>query len=76
MPEKQAGTFATCGNGSRYDHSAAAAAEILDLHCDPSQPKAIRFGRILFTILEAMNRAEQELKGVEHERSSGRTGPG
>jgi hypothetical protein len=64
MPEKQAGPFATCGNGPRYDHSAAAAAEIINFHFDPSQPKAIRFGRILFTILEAMNRAESELAGA------------
>ena len=74
MPKKQAGPFATCGNGPRYDHSAAAAAEILNL--DPSQPKAIRFGRILFTILEAMNRADEELRGNEHGRYGNDTGPG
>jgi hypothetical protein len=52
------------GNGPRYDHSALAAAEILQL--DPSQPKAILFGQILFTVLEAMNRADEELQGIEH----------
>ncbi len=62
MPDEQAGNFATKGNGPRYDYSAAAAAEILNLHFDPSQPKAVLFGRILFTILEAMNRAEDELR--------------
>jgi hypothetical protein len=63
MGDKQAGEFATNGNGPRYDYSAAAAAEILNLHFDPSQPKAVLFGRILFTILDAMNRAESELAG-------------
>jgi hypothetical protein len=76
MPEKQAGPFATFGNGPRYDHSAAAAAEIINLHFDPSEPKAIRFGRILFTVLEAMYRADEELRGNEHERYGNDTGPG
>ena len=67
MTEEQAGPFATCGNGARYDHSAAAAAEILNLHLDPSQPKAVLFGRILFTVLEAMNRAEADLNGFRWE---------
>jgi len=49
------------GNGPRYDWSAAAAAEILNLHFDPSQPKAVLFSRILYTILNAMYRAEEEL---------------
>ncbi len=70
MPEDQAGQFATRGNGPRYDYSAAAAAEILNLHFDPSQPKAVLFGRILFTILEAMNRAaEDELREIRWEPS-------
>ncbi len=64
MPDEAIGKFVTRGNGARYDHSAAAALEIINQHCDPSQPKAIRFGRILFTILEAMNRAEDELSGI------------
>ncbi len=55
------GQFPTRGNSPRYDYSAAAAAEILNLHFDPSQPKAVLFGRILFTILNAMNLAEEEL---------------
>ena len=48
-------------NGPRYDWSEAAAAEILNLHFDPSQPKAVLFGRILYAILNAMYRAEEEL---------------
>ena len=69
MTEEQPGNFATNGNGPRYDHSAAAAAEILNLHFDPSQPKAVLFGRILFTILAAMNRAEDEVRELRWEPS-------
>jgi hypothetical protein len=69
MPNNQWPEFATCGNGPRYDHSAAAAAEILNRHFDSTQPKAVLFGRILFTILEAMNRAEEELRGIRWEPS-------
>ena len=43
-------------NGPFYDWAAAAAAEIVNL-TDPNQPKAERFGRILFVILEAMRSA-------------------
>jgi hypothetical protein len=68
MPEVDRGEFVIDpGNGPRYDHSAAA--EILNLHLDPSQPKAVLFGRILFTILDAMNRAEAELDGARREPS-------
>jgi hypothetical protein len=70
MPENQWAEFATSGNGPRYDYSAAAAAEILNLHFDSLQPKAVLFGRILFTILNAMNRAEDELKAARSEPSS------
>ena len=49
-------------NGPRYDWSAKAAAEIINLHIDPAQPKAQQFGRILFTILNAMYRADDELR--------------
>lgn len=52
---------ASIGNGPRYDFSAAAAAEILNLHFDPSQPKPVLYGRIVATILNAMNLAEAEL---------------
>lgn len=48
-------------NGPRYDMASAATAEILNLHFDPFQPKAVLYGRILFTILSAMYRAEEEL---------------
>jgi|GEM_PF-6056932 hypothetical protein len=69
MSEEHPPAFPTRGNGPRYDHSAAAAAEILNLHFDTSQPKAILYGRILFTILNAMNRAEQELERAKWEPS-------
>ena len=70
MPEDYHSEFVIdAGNGPRYDYSAAAAAEILNLHFDPSQPKAVLFGRILFTILNAMNLAEAELRGTGWEFS-------
>lgn len=70
MPEDHQREFVVgAGSGPRYDYSAAAAAEILNLHFDPSQPKAVLFGRILFTILNAMNMAEDELRGTGWEPS-------
>jgi hypothetical protein len=56
------------GNGPKYDYSAAAAAEILNLHFDPSLPKSVLFGRIQSTILSAM-------EAVDEERSRGRWEP-
>ena len=50
------------GNGPRYDWSAKAAAEIINLHIDATHPKAVVYGRILFTILNAMYRADDELR--------------
>jgi hypothetical protein len=47
--------------GPRYHRAAAAAAEILNLHFDPSKPKAELFGKILFTILAAMYAADEDL---------------
>jgi hypothetical protein len=55
------------GNGPRYFYSAAAAAEILNLHFDPSEPKAVLYGRILFTILNAMYQADEELNAIRWE---------
>jgi hypothetical protein len=51
-----AGASTRVRRGSKYDYGAAAAAEILNLHFDPSQPKAVLFGRIL----RAMDAAEAE----------------
>ena len=65
-PDEHAAVL-TGGNGPRYDYSAAAAAEILNLHFDPSQPKAVLYGRILFTILNAMYLADAELNRVRFE---------
>lgn len=53
--------------GPRYHYSAAAAAEILNLHFDSSQPKAVLFSRILSTILNAMHMAEEELHAARLE---------
>jgi hypothetical protein len=49
------------GNGPKYDWSAAATAEIMNLHLHSDAPTAVVFGRILFTILEAMDKADAEL---------------
>lgn len=67
MPGDQRPEFAACEGGPRYDYSAAAAAEILNLHFDSSQPKSVLFSRILFTILNAMNMAEAELSRARFE---------
>lgn len=56
--------------GPRYHYSAAAAAEILNLHFDATEPKAVLFSRILQTILNAMLLAEEELKARTQEPSS------
>lgn len=53
-------------NGPRYDWSAAAAAEILNLHFQADEPKAVIYGRILFTILNAMYKAEAEISGLRY----------
>lgn len=68
MPEQPEG-FPTRGNGPRYDWSARAAAEVLNLHLDSSQSKTVLFGRILYTILNAMYRAEEELGAARWEPS-------
>jgi hypothetical protein len=57
----------TSGNGPRYDHSAAAAAEILQF-VDSTQPNALLFGKILFSILRALYNAEAELNQGKPER--------
>jgi hypothetical protein len=47
-------------DGPRYRRAAEATAEILNLHFDPSRPKAELFGKILFTILAAIYAAEED----------------
>lgn len=54
------------GNGPRYDWSAAAAAEILNLHIGKDDPKAVLFGKILFIILNSMEKAEEEISGIRY----------
>ena len=64
------------GQSPRYHRSAQAAAEILNLHLDPSKPKAELFGKnlyaympkaeifglIQFCIFRAMDAAEDDLR--------------
>jgi hypothetical protein len=69
MSEDNRAEYATSGNGPRYDYSAAAAAEIIHLHLDSSVEKTILFSRILFTILRAMDMAEEELARARWEPS-------
>ena len=51
-----------CENGPKYDNAARAAAEIVNL-LNPSEPKAVQYGRILFTILHAMYAADDGVTG-------------
>lgn len=69
MPEDEWAQFVTSGHGPRYDYSSSAAAEILNLHFDSSQPKAVLFSKILFTILSAMQCAEEALQEARFEPS-------
>ena len=69
MSEEHPAEFSTSGNGPKYDYSAAAAAEILNLHFDPSQPKSVLHQRIMSTILNAWNLAEEELARARWEPS-------
>jgi hypothetical protein len=61
MVESDAGQFATSGNGPRYDWAAKVSAEIINCHLDSKESKVVLFGKILFIILSAMDRAEEEL---------------
>ena len=45
------------GESPRYRRAAEAAAEIVNLHVDADVAPAVRFSRILFTILAAMDLA-------------------
>ncbi len=47
-------------NGPRHFHASRAAAEIVNL-LNLSEPKAVQFGRVLYTILHAMYEAEGDL---------------
>jgi hypothetical protein len=55
--------------GPRYHHAGAAAAEILNLHFDPSKPKAELFGKILFTNLAAIYAADEDVHASRFEPS-------
>lgn len=47
--------------GPRYANAAAASAEICNLWVGADLPKAEIFGRVLWVILQAMARADEEL---------------
>jgi hypothetical protein len=46
--------------GPRYNHAAKTAATIINLHSTSDDPPAVKFAKILFLILEAMEEAERE----------------
>ena len=56
-------------NGPRYDHAAAAAAQIVNLHLRTDQPREVVFGKILFIVLESIYAAEREVNGQRIEPS-------
>jgi len=56
-------------NGPRYDHSALAAAEIVNLHLHSNEPAPVIYSKLLFLILDAMYAAERELKDAAFSRS-------
>jgi hypothetical protein len=47
--------------GPRYTHSARIAATIMNLQLHSDDTPVIKFGKILFLILEGMDEAEREL---------------
>ena len=47
--------------GPKYQHAAACAATIINLHINSDDAPAIKYGKILFLILESMYEAEREL---------------
>lgn len=54
-------------NGPRYEWSAVAAAEIVNIHLGADVPKPVLYSRILYTILQAMYKAEDELRSARLE---------
>jgi hypothetical protein len=56
-------------NGPRYDWSARVAAEIINLHLHSDDPPAVIFSKLLFLVLEAMYKAEEEISGIRYEPS-------
>jgi hypothetical protein len=48
-------------NGPRYDSAAQAASTILNLYWGKDDSKPVLFGKILYTILDAMYEAERGL---------------
>ena len=51
----------------RHRHASRAAAEVLNLYWDLDEPKAVVFGRVMWTILAAMEAAA----GEAHEARTG-----
>ena len=56
-------------NGPRYDRSAQAAAEIVNLYLDSDRPKGEVFGSILFVILRTIYAVENDLGSDRFEPS-------
>jgi len=52
--------------GPRYARAAEAAATIINLHIHSDDPPALKFGKILFCILDAMYEAEHDLAEMRH----------
>jgi hypothetical protein len=53
-------------NGPRYDHAAKVAATIINLPVNSDDQAAIKYGKILFLVLDAMYEAERELAEMRH----------
>jgi hypothetical protein len=62
MDDGRTWKLVTSGNGLRYDYAVAAAVEIIGLYAGSPQPEAVLLGRIVFTILDAMNQAAEGWK--------------
>ena len=56
-------------DGPRYDHAAAAAAQIVNLHLGTDQPKAVVYGKILYIVLASIYAAEREVNDQRIEPS-------
>lgn len=60
--------------GPRYNHAAKTASAIVNLPATRDEPPAVRFAKILFLILEAMDEAERELAEMRAYRVAELTG--
>lgn len=63
--ERYTDPLTTFGDGPRYDQALASTILIVALHLDPALPEAVRFGRILFEVLDCLYRAEENLRRLQ-----------